>query len=98
MKINGTIESTASISGSISPLGTAAGTITPENSMSGILGTGSVKELFFGNMSDFPSIGNGNSLYIDKESNNIYRFDPEKLVYVCTGNDYSEIDIIQSCL
>lgn len=43
---------------------------------------------------DFPSIGLKNTLYVDKESDTVYRFDEAKQIYNVVGTDYSKINLI----
>ncbi len=106
MKIDGKIESSCSVSGSIKAdlsasgsINTAAdasGNITPENIITGKFGFGgSVKELFFSKLNEFPSIGNESSLYVDTDENAVYRFSSDSMTYKCVSRDYEDIEIIQ---
>lgn len=42
---------------------------------------------------EFPNIGIGNRLYIDKQSNKAYRWDSDKMVYSCIQVDVNLDDI-----
>lgn len=44
----------------------------------------------------FPTIGKENSLYVDKSSDKIYRWDDTNLKYYSL-NDYENIEIIDGC-
>lgn len=99
MKINGIINNSSSLSGNISAQSPCAnGTINLKSEITGNINHESVKELFFVHSGEFPAVGNENSLYIDTSDNTIYRFDSDKLIYVCIGNDSNQIEIIQGCL
>lgn len=43
---------------------------------------------------EFPNIGNAAILYVDEDSNRVYRWDSGSSTYCCIGSDYSEIKII----
>lgn len=99
MKINGIINNSSSLSGNITAHSPCTnGTINSENEITGNINNEHIKELFFLNSGEFPAVGNENSLYIAASDNAVYRFDSEKLIYVCIGNDSSQIEIIQGCL
>lgn len=43
---------------------------------------------------EFPSVGRGNTLYVDKSANKTYRWDEELYHYLCVGADYEDVGII----
>lgn len=44
-------------------------------------------------ITEFPNIGIGNRLYIARSSNTAYRWDSEKMVYVCICDNIEDINI-----
>lgn len=46
------------------------------------------------NLASFPTVGKENILYIDQESNELYRWDDENIKYYRVGTDYHNIEII----
>lgn len=42
-------------------------------------------------IAEFPNIGIGNRLYIDLTGNKAYRWDSEKMAYVCFSQDISDL-------
>lgn len=57
-----------------------------------------VKELYFSNRYEFPSIGKENMIYVAKDEHKSYMFNSNTLNYEVIGSDYTEIDIIQGKL
>ena len=57
-----------------------------------------VKEIEFNNRREFPSIGKENMIYVAKDENKMYIFNPSTLVYEVVGSNYNEIEIIQGTL
>lgn len=57
-----------------------------------------VKEIEFNNRREFPSIGKENMVYVAKDENKMYIFNPSTLVYEVVGSNYNEIEIIQGTL
>lgn len=57
-----------------------------------------VKEIEFNNRREFPNIGKQNMVYIAKDENKMYIFNPSTLVYEVVGSNYNEIEIIQGTL
>lgn len=99
MKINGIINNSSSLSGNITAQSPCTnGNINPKSEIIGNINHESVKELFFVHSGEFPAVGNENSLYIDTSDNTVYRFDSDKLIYICIGDDSNQIEIIQGCL
>lgn len=43
---------------------------------------------------EFPNVGSERLIYVDLSENSLWRFDKEKLIYICVGRDYSELDTI----
>nr|DAU94701.1 MAG TPA: hypothetical protein [Bacteriophage sp.] len=43
---------------------------------------------------NFPTVGTGDVIYLDKDDNAMYRFDEEKLRYYCVGRDWKEIKVL----
>lgn len=43
----------------------------------------------------FPLVGKANSVYIDKSTNRIYRWDDDNIKYYCIGADYNNIKVIR---
>lgn len=40
---------------------------------------------------EFPNVGSTKLLYVDLSDNSVWRFDKEKLQYICVGRDYTQI-------
>ena len=57
-----------------------------------------VKEIEFNNRREFPNIGKENMVYVAKDENKMYIFNPSTLVYEIVGSNYNEIEIIQGTL
>ena len=57
-----------------------------------------VKELYFSNRYEFPSIGMENMVYVAKDEHKLYIFNSTTNNYEVIGSDYNEIDIIQGIL
>ena len=57
-----------------------------------------VKEIEFNNRREFPNIGKENMVYVAKDENKMYIFNPSTLVYEVVGSNYNEIEIIQGTL
>ena len=53
-----------------------------------------VKELEFKSYREFPTVGNSEFLYIDTQTNTIYRFDSEQNIYVSCGRDMDDVETI----
>ena len=53
-----------------------------------------VKELEFKTYREFPAVGNSEFLYIDTQTNTIYRFDAEQNIYVSCGRDMDDVETI----
>ena len=54
----------------------------------------SAENIKVSNRSEFPNIGEKNKIYIAKDEGKIYFFDIEKNNYICIGNNYENIKII----
>jgi hypothetical protein len=48
----------------------------------------------YNSFAEFPTVGDPYKIYIDEGDNCVYRFDAEKLKYVCVGRDYTKIEVI----
>jgi hypothetical protein len=47
---------------------------------------------------NFPSVGDANILYIDKDSSKVYRWDADDLRYYVAGSNYEDISVINGGL
>lgn len=43
---------------------------------------------------EFPSVGSEKLIYVDLSENSLWRFDKEKLQYICVGRDYTQLETI----
>ena len=90
------------ISGKVSAGGySVSGGISDSQNISGNVNKAEniyVKEIEFNNRREFPSIGKENMVYVAKDENKMYIFNPSTLVYEVVGSNYNEIEIIQGTL
>lgn len=54
-----------------------------------------VRELDFKSRFEFPSVGDGQTLYIATDEDMIYRFDETSLTYKKLSSDWREIEMIE---
>ena len=90
------------ISGKVSVGGySVSGSISDSQNISGNVDKAEniyVKEIEFNNRREFPNIGKENMVYVAKDENKMYIFNPSTLVYEIVGSNYNEIEIIQGTL
>ena len=90
------------ISGKVSAGGySVSGGISDSQNISGNVSKAEniyVKEIEFNNRREFPNIGKENMVYVAKDENKMYIFNPSTLVYEVVGSNYNEIEIIQGTL
>jgi hypothetical protein len=91
MSISGRIRANAGISGSVVSAGDVSGGTSPAVSIY-------VQELVFTTYADFPAVGEANKLYIDTSGEETYRYDETTSTYKCVGNDYNNVNTIQSII
>ena len=48
----------------------------------------------YDSLSEFPTLGDVFTVYVDKEKNKIYRWNNEDNYYYCIGSDYEQIKIV----
>ncbi len=48
----------------------------------------------YDSLSEFPTIGDVFTVYVDKEKNKIYRWNSEDNYYYCIGSDYEQIKVV----
>ena len=92
MIINGKISAVSKrVSGDINCRGNISGDVSKAENIY-------VKEAYFGNRYEFPSIGKDNVIYVAKDEHASYIFDSTQNTYYCIGRDYNEIGTIQCLL
>ena len=86
------------ISGTVKPVRRGiGGTVEESKNLDGNISkpqTIYVKELEFKSYREFPAVGNSEFLYIDTQTNTIYRFDAEQNIYVSCGRDMDDVETI----
>lgn len=50
--------------------------------------------LTYDSVYNFPSVGKVNTMYIDKSTEKTYRWDDDRLSFICIGSNYEDIQII----
>lgn len=92
MIINGKISAVSKrVSGDINCRGNISGDVSKAENIY-------VKEAYFGNRYEFPSIGKDNIIYVAKDEHASYIFDSTQNTYYCIGRDYNEIGTIHCLL
>lgn len=86
------------ITGSVKRISDISGNIGEKKSVTGNVArpeTVYVRELDFKSRFEFPSVGDGQTLYIATDENMIYRFDEIRLAYERLGSNWREIEMIE---
>lgn len=101
-QINSELNGTAQIDSNINGYVEVSATYEGENTDSIELTVDNTRKKIYANLVqtqynsklEFPSVGSEKLIYVDLSENSLWRFDKEKLQYICVGRDYTQLETI----